>query len=59
MVVAVVHSENEFNKARDEAYANGYRIASISNAGLDEGSYRITFLDQSCFTEEGEHEDEI
>ncbi len=59
MVTSIVKSEEEFNKARDEAYSNGYRIASISNTGLPEGHFRITFLDQSCFKDEGGDEDDL
>ncbi len=57
MVTAIVSSEDEFNEARAEAEANGYRIASISNTGLDEGQMRITFLDKSAFKDEGGQDD--
>lgn len=49
MYEVVVKNENEYVAARIAAMANGMHIACISDAGLRDGSLRVTFVPDEAF----------
>lgn len=51
MQARVVTGEEEGQAVIDEFKAKGWRIAAISNTGLEPGQARITFMPEKHFTE--------
>ena len=48
----IVHSEQEQIAVSERMAADGWHLAAASNAGLDGGRIRLTFLPASAFKKE-------
>lgn len=46
MLEIIIHSEEELEQAFKDAHQKGYECACMSNAGLPEGVFRLSFIEK-------------
>lgn len=51
MKTVIVRSDAEFARAYQDHHRDGWGLAAVSNAGLEKGTARLTFLPLSAFTD--------